>query len=379
MSEQVCRFGILGSATIARKNWQAIRHAPNCALVAVASRQLERARRFVAECQAEVPIDPPPLALGSYEELLSRDDIDAVYLPLPTGTRVQWAVRAADAGKHVLSEKPVGADAGDVQQILDACRRNEVQFMDGVMFMHSRRLAQIRAVLDGSPQQPSGNTCADTRDIGRIKRITSQFSCSVPDEFFRENIRMNSRLEPLGCLGDLGWYNLRFTLWAMNEQLPQEVRARTLSQQAGAGGPAPVPVEFSGELFYPDASASFYCSFLTEHQQWAVISGTKGAIHVRDFVLPYYGSEVAFEVAKPVFHVRGCDFNMQEHTHRFATAEYSNGAATAQETNLFRNFAQLALSGQPDHRWGEQAWKTQRLLDACLKSAGEGRALAMTD
>jgi predicted dehydrogenase len=317
----------------------------------------------VTECQAEVPFDPPPDAVDTYEQLLARDDVDAVYLPLPTGIRVDWAVRAAEAGKHVLSEKPVGAHASDVQKILDACRRNNVQFMDGVMFMHSRRLQQIRTVLD------------DDRNIGQIKRITSQFSCSVPEEFFQDNIRVNSRLEPLGCLGDLGWYNLRFILWVMNEQLPREVSARMLAQHAGPGSSEPVPTEFSAELFYSHASASLYCSFLTGHQQWASISGTNGSVHLRDFVLPYYGSEVSFELSRPVFSVRGCDFNMEEHTRRTAVAEYSNSAPGAQETNLFQNFARLALSGSPDARWGEIALKTQRLLDACLESSRDAGRL----
>jgi len=69
---------------IARKNWKAIRNAGNSALVAVASRDPERARRFIEECQADVPLTPAPAACGSYQELLDRDDIDAVYLPLPT-------------------------------------------------------------------------------------------------------------------------------------------------------------------------------------------------------------------------------------------------------------------------------------------------------
>ena len=134
-----------------------------------------------------------------------------------------------------------------------------------------------------------------------------------------------------------------------------------------------MPTEFSGELFFGDGvSADFYCSFLTEHQQWAHVSGTKGNLLVRDFVLPYFGSEVGFDVDQAAFDVRGCDFNMEEHTRRLAVAEYSNSAANAQETNLFRNFADRALSGQPDPTWGEITLKTQQVVDACLRSARDG-------
>ena len=92
MQKTICHWGILGTANIARKNWQAIRNAPNCTLTAVASRELDHSRRFISECQRYVSFDPPPRALGNYEELLASDDVDAVYLPLPTGIRKPWAI-----------------------------------------------------------------------------------------------------------------------------------------------------------------------------------------------------------------------------------------------------------------------------------------------
>src|SRR5205807_1121027 len=101
----------------------------------------DRAGQFIETCQADVPFAPPPTSCGSYEELLGRDDIDAVYLPLPTTVRKDWVLLAARAGKHVLCEKPCGVTSADVRAMLDACRENGVQFMDGVMFMHSRRQA----------------------------------------------------------------------------------------------------------------------------------------------------------------------------------------------------------------------------------------------
>src|SRR6266436_2423023 len=95
-----CRWGIIGTANIARKNWKAIRNAGNSALVAVASRDRDRARRFIDECQADAPLPRVPVPC-TYEELLGRADVDAVYLPLPTGVRKPWVLRAAEAGKHV--------------------------------------------------------------------------------------------------------------------------------------------------------------------------------------------------------------------------------------------------------------------------------------
>src|SRR5437868_11877128 len=106
MGSPKLRWGILGTADIARKNWKAIWHSVKGRVSAVASRDLERSRRFIAECQAEAGFEPVPQPLGSYEELIAHDQIDAVYVPLPTGVRKQWVIRAAEAGKHVVCEKP---------------------------------------------------------------------------------------------------------------------------------------------------------------------------------------------------------------------------------------------------------------------------------
>ncbi len=169
MTNKHCRWGILGAAFIARKNWQAIREAGNATLVAVASRELVRAQAFIDECQASAPHAVVPEAMGSYEALLARPDIDAVYIPLPTGLRKEWVIRAAQAGKHVLVEKPVGCHAAEVEEIIAACEQHRVQFMDGVMFMHGRRLQRMRDVLD--------------LKVGNIRHIASQFSFMSDADF----------------------------------------------------------------------------------------------------------------------------------------------------------------------------------------------------
>ena len=361
MSSPVCRWGILGTATIARKNWQSIRNAGNATLNAVASRSVQRAQSFIDDCQSRVAFANPPRAYGSYEELLGDADVDAVYVPLPTGMRTEWVVRAAEAGKHVLVEKPCGVAAADVSRMLDACRQNNVQFMDGVMFMHSARLPAIRAILN-SPQ-----------GVGRLRRMATNFSFLAPDDFMQENIRVSSELEPLGCLGDLGWYNIRFCLWVLNWQMPQRVTGRLLSTGGRPDSAQPVPTEFSGELFFEQGvSAAFYCSFLTEHQQWVNLSGTEGHLQLNDFVLPEYGSELRFDVCRPQFQIDSCQFNMEMHRRTHVIEEYSNNAVSAQEANMVRNFSQLVLSGKVDESWGQIALKTQQVMDACLNSARSG-------
>lgn len=365
MPEPICRWGILGAANIARKNWKAICRAGNASLVAVASRA--RAKQFIDECQSDVPMPIAPIACG-YEDLLRRPDVDAVYIPLPTGIRAEWVARAAKAGKHVLCEKPCGTSATELRAMIAACQEHRVQFMDGVMFMHSNRLPLLRQVLD------------DGETIGAVRRIDSQFTFKAVGEFLQQNIRVSSDLEPLGCLGDLGWYNIRFSLWTMKEELPQRVTGRLLNQHGRGDSPNPVPTEFSGELLYAGGvSASFYCSFVTENQQWASISGDRGSLRLADFVLPFHGSESAFDVSRPVFRVTGCDFRMENHPKRFAIAEASEGMPESQETNMIRTFSRIVLNGKLEPLWWETSLKTQQVLDACLLSSREGgRAVGLS-
>ena len=358
MDKPMFRWGILGTAQIARKNWKAIRNSKNGIITAVASRDQDRSRRFIEECQAEAPFGTAPRSIGSYGELIAAQDVDAVYIPLPTGLRKEWVIRAAEARKHVVCEKPCAISVDDLAEMVEACRRSGVQFMDGVMFMHGRRLERVREVLD------------DGKTIGRLRRISTAFSFKAPDKFFTSNIRAQSKLEPFGCVGDLGWYCIRFALWAVNWKLPRRVAGRILSATAPQNGQMPVPTEFSGELFFEDGiSSNFYCSFTTELQQWVNISGTLGCLQISDFVVPFFGSETGFETSNSVFQADGCDFNVEPHTRHWAVNEYSNSHPSAQETNLFRHFAEQSQSGSLNSAWPEMALKSQRVMQACLASA----------
>jgi predicted dehydrogenase len=339
------RWGILGTARIARKNWKGILHSGNSVLTAVASRDAQRSRQFIDECQRENPFATAPTALGSYEELLSSPNIDAVYVPVPTGLRKEWVVRAAKAGKHVLCEKPCGATVDDVREMIEACRQTHVQFMDGVMFMHNPRLDRIREAMNNGAS------------IGKIRRITSHFSFFTEDDFRQANIRADGAMEPLGCLGDLGWYCIRLALWAMNWQLPREVSGRILTQTSGDHSPRPVPFDFSGELLFENnVSSGFFCSFLTAYSNWASITGTHGYVRVPDFVLPK-SNHGALDMNGELIDNSPVD--------------------TAQETNMVRAFADRVLSGKLNEDWPEWALKTQIVTNACLDSALAERTVSV--
>ncbi len=116
------RIGYLSTANIGRQNWKAVFNSGNCVVSAVASRDVKRSRQYIREGQREFPFAAEPSALGSYEELIASPNVDAVYIPLPTGLRKEWVLRAAAAGKHVICEKPCGVRLADVREMADACR-----------------------------------------------------------------------------------------------------------------------------------------------------------------------------------------------------------------------------------------------------------------
>jgi len=348
----------MSTATIGQKNWQAIKKSGNGIVVAVGSRSGEKSAKFIDQLQSVVPFDEKPRAVEGYSELLSADDIDAVYIPLPTALRKDWVIKAAESGKHVMCEKPCASSAEDLSAMIDACNSNGVQFMDGVMYMHTQRMALIRKAIESQ--------------VGKLKRIATQFSFCGGDEFDEANIRTNSDLEPFGCLGDLGWYTIRFALWVMNYETPTHVSARMLTSHKRNDSPDSVPMEIEGDLqFANGVSSSFYNSFVTGHQQWAHISGTEGAIFVSDFVLPYQGDTLKFSAWNPEFVEKDCDFAMVENRKDFETVESGNSTENSQEANLFRKFGEIATSGKVESHWPDIALLTQRVMDACMLSSNQ--------
>ena len=109
MSAHKLRWGILSTAHIARKNWKAIQLSGNGTVVAVASRDVRRARQFIDELQADAPMEAVPRAIGSYGEMLAAGDVDAVYIPLPTGLRKEWVKPCRCRKSRIRSPKNFAA------------------------------------------------------------------------------------------------------------------------------------------------------------------------------------------------------------------------------------------------------------------------------
>ena len=330
------RWGILSTARIIRKNWPAMLESGAATLVALASRDIDKAQGFIDGMQSLSPWPVKPVAHGSYEFLLADPAIDAVYIPLPTGIRKEWVVRAAQAGKHVLCEKPCAVSSGELREMLACCEQNGVRFMDGVRFMHDPRFARLREILD------RGET------VGEIKRISSAFSFLGGEDFASGDIRAQASLEPTGCLGDLGWYCIRAFLWAMAWELPRRVSGRVLGTSDGSA-----INDFSGEMdFASGATAAFHCSFLAPGQMWLNLSGTRGSVRMADFISPSPESDTDWEV-----------------NHQRVARPADSGMSSA--ARMFVRFA------GGDGPWPEISLKTQLVQDACELSSRLGRAVVL--
>jgi predicted dehydrogenase len=210
--------------------------------------------------------------------------------------------------------------------------------------------------------------------VGAIRRITSAFAFRGQGSFVETNIRADGALEPLGCLGDLGWYCIRLSLWAMKWRVPRVASAQLISH-TGRAGSRPVPMDLSAELLFDDGvSAGFSCSFTTALQQWAIVSGTAGQLMVPDFVLPSAGAELEFDVVGTRGLGDALNPSLVMDSKRIAVAEHGECHPTAQETRMFRDFGDQIRSGTLNAFWPEISLKTQRIADACYAAATSGVA-----
>ena len=361
-----CKWAFLGAANIARKNWQSVFHSGNGVVGAVASRSAERAQNFIDACQQHIAFDSPAVAVEGYEAVLKDGSIDAVYIPLPTAIRGKWAKAALEAGKHVLIEKPCSTSADELRELITIAKSNNLQLMDGVMFTHSQRLNSLMQLVH---QQ---------KEIGDVRRVTSQFSFFADDDWIKTDIRGNANFEPFGALGDLGWYCIRLALVMASDKLPVRVLGNAIQTHRHPDADDAVPVEFDATLFFEDGmSSSFYCSFVTELQQWANISGSQGYVSIEDFALPFHDTKTRFEIVKSKFNTDTCSFEMGRNGEIREFDEPSDSAVGSQESLLFRDFNQCVIEGKTDNSWAAHSLRTQIVMDALLESSRIGQPIEL--
>ena len=245
------RWGVLGTANIAlKKVIPAMQRSSWCEIAAIASRDLAKAKAAANELQI-------PKAYGSYEELLADNSIEVVYNPLPNHLHVPWTWKAAEAGKHVLCEKPIALNAEEARTLLDARERFGVRIQEAFMVRtHPQWLETQRLIRDGR--------------IGTLRSIAGFFSYFNSDP---ANIRNHVELGG-GALMDIGCYPITMSRF-MFETEPRRVLG--LIERDPEFG---IDSLTTAVLDFPNGHSTFTCSTRLAPYQRMIFYGTEGRIEV---------------------------------------------------------------------------------------------------
>jgi D-xylose 1-dehydrogenase (NADP+, D-xylono-1,5-lactone-forming) len=259
------RWGLLSTANISRAILEGARGTDEATVVAVASRERSRAEQYAREHGLE-------RAHGSYEALLEDPDVDAVYVSLPNSLHVPWSVRALEAGKHVLCEKPLTRRAAEAEEAFAAAERAGRVLEEGFMWRHHPQTRRLRALLDEGV-------------IGRLRHARASFSFPLKDP---ADIRMQAGLNG-GSLMDVGCYclsGLRLVAGAEPERVAAE-------QVLGGDG---VDIAFAATLRFPgDVVGQFDCGFAIVRRHDLEAIGEEGRLHLAD---PWHGRTPVIELER---------------------------------------------------------------------------------
>jgi xylose dehydrogenase (NAD/NADP) len=224
MSSDPVRWGILSTAHINRLVIPPAQASPKVDLVAVASRNERKAQEYASEWKI-------PRAHGSYEALLEDPDVEALYVSLPNSLHVEWSIRALEAGKHVLVEKPFDRRPERVEEAFEAAERAGRLLSEAFMFRHNPQTAKLTELVRGGA-------------IGELQTIRAAFSYSLYDA---ENIRLRPDVDG-GALMDVGCYCVSGSRLLAGE--PERVHGEQLV------GPTGVDVRFHGTMRFPSGVVS---------------------------------------------------------------------------------------------------------------------------
>jgi D-xylose 1-dehydrogenase (NADP+, D-xylono-1,5-lactone-forming) len=327
------RWGILGGTSwIARDAViPGIRKSRNGALTATASRDPAAASRRLRESDG--------VRVLTYEGLLADPAVDAVYIPLPNSLHVEWAIKAAEAGKPVLCEKPLGRDAAEAQTIVDAFARLGVPLMESFMYRFHPQHRRIRELIDAGV-------------IGDVLEVRSHLSVDIMSPPDPDNIRMKPELGG-GALLDMGCYCVSSARMVFGEE-PVAVRGWwRIDPRFG------VDVADAGVLEFPGGKvAVISCSFETSGLGFYSVIGRKGVIEApRGLILG-----VRTLVPEAVIVVIDADGRRQEELM----------PATNHYQLVVEAFADAILSGRPPPLAPSDSVKNAKALDAFIRSAREG-------
>jgi len=258
------KWGILSTADINRKVIPGAKASPKVELVAVASRDQARAEAYAREWEIE-------RAYGSYDALLGDPEIEAVYISLPNTLHCEWSIRAVQAGKHVLCEKPLSRHTDDVESAFDAAERAGRLLSEAFMYRHNSQTKRLRELVDDGA-------------IGELRLIRSAFSYGLYEQ---DNIRLRTDVEG-GALMDVGCYNVSGSRLLGGE--PERAFGEAWF------GPSGTDWVLAGTLRFPnDVLATFDCGTALAERDELEAVGSEGSLFLED---PWHCTEPVVEVRR---------------------------------------------------------------------------------
>jgi len=246
------RWGILSTAVIGtEKVIPAMQQAELCEVTAIASRDLAKAQTAADKLGIAA-------AYGSYEELLADPNIDAIYNPLPNHLHVPWSIRALEAGKHVLCEKPIGLTSGEGQQLVDAGKRHpKLKLMEAFMYRHHPQWLRARQIVrDGG--------------VGELRTIQSAFAYFNDDA---GNIRNVADMGG-GAMMDIGCYPISLSRFLFNKEPDRVFGVAEMDPRFQTDRLASAILDFGS------GTSTFTCSTQLAPFQRVHIFGTEGRVEI---------------------------------------------------------------------------------------------------
>lgn len=246
------RWGVLSTSKFAQnKIIPAVKHCQHAEISAIASRNLDSAQEVATRLGIST-------AYGSYEELLADANIDAIYNPMPNHLHVDWSIKALQAGKHVLCEKPIGLSSAEGQRLVDAAKQHpQLKIMEAFMYrLH--------------PQWQRAKQLVDEGRIGQLRTIQSFFSYFNTDA---NNIRNKADIGGGGMM-DIGCYNVSLSRFIFGTEPKRVLGIAEFDPQFQTDRLA------SGVLDFGNGTATFTCSTQLTPYQRVNIFGTEGRVEI---------------------------------------------------------------------------------------------------
>ena len=253
------KWGIIGPGAIANSFAQGLAQAPSARLVAIASRSDDRRASF-----GEAHGVAPEMRFSDYDAICSSKDVDAIYIATPHPWHRELSLKALEAGKHVLCEKPAGMTANEVQEIIEVASQSGCFFMEAYMYLCHPQIARGLEILNSG-------------EIGELRHIAARFGFAAE---FDSKSRLFDRALGGGGILDVGGYVMSFARLMANDE-PKALNGVGRIGATGVDETAFAVLEFENGV-----TADIGVAVSVDLGSYATISGTKGSVHFAEPWLP---------------------------------------------------------------------------------------------